>query len=121
MAKEWLLNQVLNRWRFNKENSVGPVTELIRKCAPKGPEEWERYYYGKVYSKEYLEGLGRKLYSKISEVVQFEVAEITEQDCIKCIKEEVINRTFKEYLTEEAGRVGKILLQKSLSKTKIKS
>lgn len=100
MAKEWILNQAMNRWGLNKKKSVGPVSELIRKCAPKGLEDWERYYYEKVYSKDYLEELGKKLYVKITEVIQCEVAEVTEQDCIDYMKEVVINRTFNGYQTE---------------------
>jgi hypothetical protein len=100
MPKEWILNQGMNRWGLNKKNSVGPVSELIRKCAPKRLEDWERYYYEKAYPKEYLEDLGRKLYVKITEVIQSEVAEVTEQDCIRYIKEVVINRTFEGYQTE---------------------
>ena len=100
MAKEWILNQAMNRWGLNKKKSVGPVSELIRKCAPKKLGDWERYYYGKVYPKEYLGELGKKLYVKITEVIQYEVAEVTEQDCINYIKEVVINRTFDGYQTE---------------------
>lgn len=100
MAKEWILNQAMNRWGLNKKNSVGPVSELIRKCAPKKLEDWEKYYYERVYSRDYLEELGRKLYVKITEVIQHEVAEVTEQDCMNYIKEVVINRTFEGYQTE---------------------
>jgi hypothetical protein len=76
------------------------VSELIRLCAPKTLEEWEAYYYQKVYSREHLEELGRKLYVKVSEVVQHEVAEVTEQDCIEYIKTVVIRRTFDGYQNE---------------------
>ena len=100
MAKEWILNQSMNRWGLNKKRSVGPVSELIRKCAPKELEDWERYYYENVHPKGHLEELGRKLYVKITEVIQSEVEEVTEQDCINYIKEVVINRTFKGYQTE---------------------
>ena len=61
MAKEWILNQAMNRWGLNKKRSVGPVSELIRKCAPKKLEDWEGYYYQNVHPKEHLEELGRKL------------------------------------------------------------
>jgi len=44
MAKEWILNQSMNRWGLNKKNSVGPVSELIRKCAPKKLDDWDRLY-----------------------------------------------------------------------------
>ena len=53
-----------------------------------------------VYPEEYLEELGRKLYIKITEVIQFEVEEVTEQDCMDYIKKVVINRTFQGYQTE---------------------
>ncbi len=100
MAKEWILNQSMNRWGLNKKNSVGPVSELIRKCAPKKLEDWEGYYYEKVHPRDYLEELGRKLYVKITEVIQYEVAEVTEEDCKNYIKDVVINRTFEGYQTE---------------------
>ncbi|MBN1805138.1 MAG: MjaI family restriction endonuclease [Sedimentisphaerales bacterium] len=100
MAKEWILNQGMNRWGLNKKRSVGPVSEMIRKCEPKKLEDWERYYYEKVHPKEYLEHLGRKLYVKITEVIQYEVAEVTEQDCIEYIQEVVIKRTFDGYQSE---------------------
>lgn len=100
MAKEWILNQSMNRWGLNKKRSVGPVSELIRECSPKNLQEWESFYYKNVYSKDYLGELGRKLYTKITEVIQFEVSEVTEKDCMDYIKELVINRTFEGYQTE---------------------
>jgi hypothetical protein len=100
MAKEWILNQSMNRWGLNKKRSVGPVSELIRKCAPRNMEDWKKYYYENVRSEKYLEELGRKLYTKITEVIQYEVCEVTEVDCINYIKEVVIKRTFDGYMTE---------------------
>ncbi|MFQ5825676.1 MAG: MjaI family restriction endonuclease, partial [bacterium] len=100
MAKEWILNQAMNRWGLNKKRSVGPVSELIRKCAPKKLEDWQKYYYQNVYSEKYLEGLGKKLYVKITEVIQYEVEEVTEDDCISYIKDVVIKRTFDGYRGE---------------------
>jgi len=100
MAKEWVLNQSMNRWGLNKKRSVGPVSEMIRKCAPKDLEEWEKYYYENVYSEERLEELGRTLYLKITEVIQKEVFKVTENDCINYIKEVVIKRTFDGYINE---------------------
>ena len=108
MPKEWILNQGMNRWGLNKKRSVGPVSELIRKCEPKKLEDWEQYYYEKVHPKEYLEELGRKLYVKITEVIQYEVAEVTEADCIKYIKEVVIKRTFDGYQNEIQTTYGQL-------------
>jgi len=44
--------------------------------------------------------LGKKLYIKITEVIQSEVAEVTEQDCIDYMIQLVIDRTFDGYMTE---------------------
>ena len=49
---------------------------------------------------EYLDALGLKLYTKITEVVQEEIEEITEDDCVSFIFNLVINRTFEGYHTE---------------------
>jgi len=100
MAKEWILNQAMNRWGLNKKRCVGPVSELIRKCTPKKLYDWEKYYYKKVYPKKHLDELGRKLYTKITEVIQFEVEEVTELDCIDYIKDVVIKRTYDGYVNE---------------------
>lgn len=113
MAKEWILNQAMNRWGLNKKRCVGPVSELIRKCTPKKLEDWEKYYYKKVYPKKHLEELGRKLYIKITEVIQFEVEEVTELDCINYIEDVVIKRTFDGYFNEIQTVYGK--LQNTLS------
>lgn len=43
----------------NQEKKVGPVAELIRKCAPKSLKDWEEFYLEKAYSKEHLEQLGK--------------------------------------------------------------
>ncbi len=45
MAKEWILNQSMNRWGLNKKNSVGPVSELILGVQIKpAPDDWDRLY-----------------------------------------------------------------------------
>ncbi len=108
MAREWILNQAMNRWGLNKKRSVGPVSASIRKCAPKKLEDWEGYYYENVYPEEHLKDLGRKLYVKITEVIQCEIAEITEEDCINYIKEVVIKRTFDGYINEIQTTYGQL-------------
>ncbi len=100
MPKEWILNQSTMRWQFNRPRHVGRVAELIRKCAPKSLEEWRKYYYKNVYSKQHLEELGRRLYIKISEVCRAEIESISEQDCIDFIINLVINRTYDGYQSE---------------------
>jgi hypothetical protein len=100
MAKEWILNSVMNRFQLNFKRNVGTTSESIRKCSPKTLEEWREYYFQNIKPKEHIEDLGRKLYVKITEVIQSEVAEVTEQDCIDYMIQLVIDRTFDGYLTE---------------------
>ncbi len=100
MAKEWILNSATNRFQLNFKRNVGPVSEEIRKCAPKTVKEWQDYYFKNVHSKEHLINLGKKLYIKITEVLVSEIDQITEEDCINYIFNLVINRTFDGYMTE---------------------
>jgi len=100
LAKEWILNSAMNRFQLNFKRNVGPTSESIRQCAPKTIDEWREYNFKNVRSKEHIESLGRKLYIKITEVIQAEVEEITEHDCIDYILQLVINRTFDGYMTE---------------------
>jgi len=111
MAKEWILNIATNRWGLNKKENVGPVSEWIRECNPKTVEEWREYYLKKlkdflsekgmdVKPSEYLEYLGKKLYTKITEVIRAEIDEVSEEDCINYICNLVIKRTFEGFQTE---------------------
>jgi len=112
MAKEWILNSVMNRFQLNFKRNVGSTSESIRKCSPKSIEDWEEYYFQNVKSKEHIIELGKKLYIKITEVVQAELDDISEQDCIDYIINLVINRTFDGYMTEIEtiyGQLEKIL------------
>ncbi|HKC69252.1 MAG TPA: MjaI family restriction endonuclease [Bacteroidia bacterium] len=112
MAKEWILNSAMNRFQLNFKRNVGPTSESIRKCSPKNLDEWREYYFSQIKSKEHIVELGKKLYVKITEVIQSEVAELTEQDCIDYMIQLVIDRTFDGYMTEIQtvyGQLEKIL------------
>ena len=107
--RETLLNYAMNRWGLNKAHSVGPTSELIRRCAPKAFEEWESFYFREARQKkrngiritrEYLEELGRTLYTKLTEVVHCELSAITEEECIAYVFNLVLNRTYEGYRTE---------------------
>lgn len=100
MAKEWILNSAMNRFQLNFKRNVGPTSESIRQCAPKTVAEWREYYFKNVRSVEHIEELGKKLYIKVTEVIQSEVEDITEQDCIAYMVQLVIDRTFDGYMTE---------------------
>jgi hypothetical protein len=111
MPKEWILNMATNRWGLNKKESVGPVSLWIRECDPRNIREWEDFYYKKLNdflrekrinlsSQEYIQDLGRKLYTKITEVIEAEIEEVSEEDCLQYIYNLVIKRTFDGYQTE---------------------
>ncbi len=100
MAKEWILNSAMNRFQLNFKKNVGATSEAIRKCSPKTLEEWRTYYYANVKPEQHIEDLGKKLYVKITEVIQCEVGNVTEQDCIDYMKQLVIERTYDGYTTE---------------------
>jgi MjaI-like restriction endonuclease len=100
MAKEWILNSVMNRFQLNFKRNVGPTSESIRKCSPKNIDEWREYYFKNVKPKEHIEELRKKLHTKITEVIQAEVKEVTEQDCIDYMIQLVIDRTYDGYVTE---------------------
>lgn len=108
MAKEWILNSATNRFQFNYKRNVGAVAEEIRKCAPKTIQEWERYYFARVHPRDHLIELGKKLYTKVTEVIALEIEEITEEDCINYIIDLVIKRTFDGYETERKTVYGQL-------------
>lgn len=108
MSKEWILNSTTNRFQLNFSRNVGKVSEEIRRCSPKTLEEWEDYYYNNVRPKEHLRELGKKLYTKITEVLQAEIESITEEDCIDYIKTLVIKRTYDGYITEKQTVYGQL-------------
>ncbi|MFH1674074.1 MAG: MjaI family restriction endonuclease [Pseudomonadota bacterium] len=107
--RETLLNYGMNRWGLNKAHSVGPTSELIRHCSPSSFEEWETFYFnnakqkkkdGTRITREYITDLGRKLYIKLSEVVQNELESIQEEECIDYAYNLVLNRTYEGYRSE---------------------
>jgi hypothetical protein len=79
MAKEWILNSAMNRFQLNFKKNVGATSEAIRKCSPKTVDEWRNYYYSNVRTKEHIEELGRRLYIKISDIIQQEIEDITDK------------------------------------------
>jgi hypothetical protein len=112
MPKEWILNSAMNRFQLYFKRNVGPTSESIRKCSPRNIDEWRDYYFGNVKPKDHIIEPGRKLYTKITEVIQSEVAEVTEQDCIDYMVQLIIDRTYDGYITEIQtvyGQLQKIL------------
>ncbi len=119
--RETLLNYGANRWALNKASSVDGVSALIRECAPKTIEEWEKYYFEKAKQKkkegikiteDYIRNLGKKLFQELSNSVKNELNSISEQECIDYMHNLVINRTFEGYTAEIQTIYGE--LQKAL-------
>ena len=108
MAKEWILNSTMNRFQLNFKRNVGATSEAIRKCSPKTLDEWRDYYFENIRSLAHIEDLGNKLYTKITEVVQAEIGNITQQDCINYMVALVIDRTFDGYMTEISTIYGQL-------------
>ncbi len=108
MAKEWILNSVMNRFQLNFKKNVGAVSYEIRKCNPKNKKEWEKYYFSNVRPKDHVVDLGKRLYTKITEVVDAEVKSITEHYCINYMIQLVIDRTYDGYMTEKETIYGQL-------------
>ncbi|MGB2841082.1 MAG: MjaI family restriction endonuclease [Halobacteriota archaeon] len=115
--REALLNYGMNRWGLNKAHSVGTTSELIRISSPSTFEEWGNYYFenakqkkrnGVRITREYLIELGRKLYIKLSEVVQNELESVTEEECIDYAHNLVLNRTYEGYMGEIQTTYGQL-------------
>jgi hypothetical protein len=107
--RETLLNYAANRWALNKTGSVDSVAFLIRQCSPKSFEEWEAYYFKNAKQKKqnglkitpkYIENLGKRLYTEISETVKAELNSIVEEECIDYMYNLVLNRTYEGYRSE---------------------
>ena len=93
--KEKVLNYACQTYQLSRPSKVGTVMALIRDCQPSNFEEWEKWYFEKAFTdtknplkitKEILEELGERLYTKIKDVVIPEWTEafnqLTLQDCI---------------------------------------
>ncbi len=65
MAKEWILNNTMNRFQLNFKRNVGATYENIRKCAPKTLKECEDYYFTNLKTKsqnKFKNNLGGNVY-----------------------------------------------------------
>lgn len=100
MAKEWILNSVMNRFQLNYTRNVGSTSENIRECSPQSQKEWQKFYYKNVRYKQHIDELGEKLYAKIIDNIIPEIESISEEDCKNYIRQLVIDRTYAGYERE---------------------
>jgi len=66
----------------------------------KNLEEWREYYFDNLGSKEHIYWTWETAFIKITEVIHAEVAEITEQDSIDYMIQQVIDRIYDGYVTQ---------------------
>ena len=113
--KEKVLNYACQTYQLSRPNKVGTVMALIRQCQPKSLEELEQWYFNNAttdgkspvkITKQTIEELGERLYTKIKEVVIPEWSEafnqLTQEDCINYIYNLTINRTYDGFLREKS-------------------
>jgi len=113
--KERVLNYSNQTYQLSRPPKVGEVMALIRECQPKSFEEWEEWYFENAYTqtktpvkvtKEVLDELGERLYSKITEIVipewQEAFRQLTLEDCKEYIYNLTIHRTYDGYITEKS-------------------
>lgn len=113
--KEKVLNYASNTYQLTRPSKVGEVMALIRECQPKALDEWEEFYFKKAFTKskipvkitkETLDELGERLYSKITEVVIPEWTDafrnLTLEDCKEYIYQVTIIRTYDGFLLEKS-------------------
>jgi hypothetical protein len=113
--KEKVLNYACQTYQLSRPNKVGEVMALIRECQPNTVQEWEEWYFhnacatdkGKTkITKESLQELGERLYSKITQIVIPEWREafdqLTFQDCFDYIYNLTINRTYDGFIREKS-------------------
>ena len=113
--KEKVLNYACQTYQLSRPNKVGPVMELIRNCQPQTIGEWEKWYFENAFTdgknkikitKESLNELGERLYTKITEIVIPEWMEafnqLTIDDCVDYIYNLTINRTFDGFIREKS-------------------
>ncbi len=114
-AKEKVLNYASSIYQLTRPNKVGAVMALIRECQPTAFEEWENFYFEKAYTKaktpvkvtkEILDELGERLYSKITEVVIPEwtsaFQDLSLDDCKEYIYQVTVVRTYDGFLLEKS-------------------
>ena len=114
-VKEKILNYASNTYQLTRPSKVGEVMALIRECQPKALKEWEDFYFNYAFTKtkkpvkvtkQLLDELGERLYSKITEVIMPEwiaaFKEISIEDCKEYIYQVTIVRTFDGFLLEKS-------------------
>lgn len=100
MSEEWVKNQLLNRFRLNSKKRVGAVVEMIRDVRPTTVEEWEVAYKERSGLDDgALDALGDELFSK-REVLEREIAALTQQGCRDYVRDVLFRRTFDGYMAE---------------------
>jgi len=96
-------NMPWNVMRLNARSNVGILTKLINEKEFENKEEWEEYYYEHGRSKEYLAGVGKRLYDGVKSTV-----DISLDECIECVRFRVICETWNGVIIRERNVIKKL-------------
>ena len=93
-------NAPWNDMGLNSRNNIGTVTKLISEKVFKNKEEWEEYYYEHGRSKEYLAGVGKRLYDEVKSTV-----DISLEECIECVRYRTVCETWNGIMLREPNTI----------------
>ena len=93
-------NAPWNDMGLNSRNNIGTVTKLISEKVFKNKEEWEEYYYEHGRSKEYLAGVGKRLYDEVRSTV-----DISLEECIECVRYRTVCETWNGIMLREPNTI----------------
>lgn len=94
------LNKPWNVMRLNARSNVGILNKLVNEKTFENKEEWEEYYYEHGRSKEYLAGVGKKLYDGVKSTV-----DVSLDECIETVRFHVICETWNGIIITEANTI----------------
>ena len=93
-------NKPWNDMRLNARSNIGTVTKLIAAKKWTCKEEWEEYYYEHGRSKEYLAGVGKRLFDGVKSFI-----DISLDDCIECVRFRTVCETWNGIMVTEPNTI----------------
>lgn len=78
---------------------MGDTNLHLSKALPNSLEDWQEYYTSKVRSNKELQELGERFYSIIQENILPFIEGISEEECVRYVRELALDRTFQGYVS----------------------